>query len=95
MPRPVGVRHGSRFERQAAKLEPLYEEFCMPTPSVAPTTPKQQAQALINQLPDDATWQDVAEALAVIADIEAGLAESDAGLGVDTETLRKRFGLHE
>lgn len=29
----------------------------------------------------------------VIADIEAGLAESDAGLGVDTAALRKCFSL--
>jgi predicted transcriptional regulator len=56
---------------------------------------KQQAHALIDQLPDDATWHDVAEALALMEDIEAGLAESDAGLGVDTETLRKQFGLRE
>lgn len=67
----------------------------MPNPSTAPATLKQQAHALIDQLPDDATWHDVAEALAVIEDIEAGLAESDRGLGVDTATLRKRFGLRE
>jgi len=65
----------------------------MPTPSTAPL--KQQAHALIDQLPEDATWHDVAQALAMLEDIEAGLAESDAGLGVDTETLRKRFGLRE
>lgn len=58
-------------------------------------TLKQQAHALIDQLPDDATWHDVAEALAVVEDIEAGLAESDAGKGVDTATLRKRYGLPE
>jgi hypothetical protein len=58
-------------------------------------TLKQKAYDLIDQLPDDATWEDVAEALAVVEDIEAGLAESGAGLGVDTATLRKRFGLPE
>lgn len=66
----------------------------MPNPSAVPTL-KQQAHALIDQLPDDATWHDVAEALSVIEDIEAGIAESDAGRGVDTATLRKRFGLRE
>ncbi|MDR3416902.1 MAG: hypothetical protein P4L83_12015 [Nevskia sp.] len=35
-------------------------------------TLKQQAHALIDQLPDDATWHDVAEALAVIEDIRTG-----------------------
>lgn len=58
-------------------------------------TLKQQAHELIDHLPDTATWDDVAEALAVVRDIEAGLAESDAGLGVDTATVRKRFGLSE
>jgi len=59
------------------------------------STPKQKAHELIDHLPDDATWQDMAEALAVVGDIEAGLAESAADLGVDTATLRKRFGLVE
>jgi hypothetical protein len=62
--------------------------------NTAPTL-KQKAHALIDQLPDDATWHDMAEALAVVEDIEAGLTESDAGEGVDTATLRKRFGLPE
>jgi len=66
----------------------------MPNPSTAATL-KQKVHELADQLPDDATWKDVREALAVIEDIEEGLAESDAGLGVDTATLRKRFGLRE
>lgn len=66
----------------------------MPTPNAAPSF-KQKAHELIDQLPDDATWHDVTEALAVAENIEAGLAESDAGLGVDTATLRRHFGLSE
>lgn len=64
---------------------------------MAPTalTPKEQAHKLIDELPDNATWHDVTEALAVVEDIEGGLAESDAGLGADTTTLRKRFDLTE
>lgn len=67
----------------------------MPTPSTAPMTLKQQAHALIDQLPEDATWHDVADALTLIEDIEAGLADSDADRVVDTATLRKHFGLPE
>jgi hypothetical protein len=33
------------------------------------------------------------QAHALIEDIEVGLAEGDAGLGVDTATVRKRFGV--
>jgi predicted transcriptional regulator len=45
----------------------------MSTPT-APT-PKQRARALIDRLPDTATWDDVAQALAV----EEGLADLRAG----------------
>lgn len=66
----------------------------MPTPNAASSF-KQQAHALIDQLPEDATWHDMAEALALIEDIEAGLADSDADRVVDTATLRRHFGLPE
>jgi hypothetical protein len=64
----------------------------MPPPNAA-TTLEQKAHELIDSLPEDAAWRDVAEALAVVEDIEAGLAESDAGPGVDTDTLRRQYGL--
>ena len=67
----------------------------MPSASSSTPTLKQQAHALIDRLPEDATWHDMVEALAVVEDIETGLAESDAGLGVDTSALRKRFGFPE
>ena len=57
------------------------------------TTLKQQAHALIDQLPEHATWQDVAYVLSLIVDIEAGLVESYSALGDDIETMRKHFGL--
>ena len=57
------------------------------------TTIKQRARELIDQLPDDASWEDLAEAIALVADVEAGLSESDAGLGVETARLREDFGL--
>ena len=56
-------------------------------------TAKQRAHALIDELPDDAQWRDIVLALAIIDDIEAGLSESEAGQGVDTATLRERFGV--
>ena len=57
--------------------------------------PKQQAHRLIDQLPDSANWDDIAYALALVSDIEAGLADSDADRVVDTKALRARFGLPE
>jgi predicted transcriptional regulator len=46
-------------------------------------TPKQQARALIERLPDTATWTDVAEALA----LEEGLADVKAGRLVDGDQV--------
>ncbi len=61
----------------------------------AATNLKQRAHELIDQLPDESTLAEMAEPLAVVEDIEAGLAESDSGLGADTETLRKQYRVAE
>ena len=63
--------------------------------TTTPDTVKQRAHAVIDGLPDDAKWNDIVEALAVIEDVDAGLAESDLGLGGDTETLRRWYGVAE
>lgn len=50
---------------------------------------KQQAHQLIDQLPEGATWRDVAHRAAVRADAEEGLADIRAGRVVDgDEVLR-------
>lgn len=58
-------------------------------------TPKQQAHALLDDLPDDATWAELAYRLEVRADIEEGLADVKAGRVVRTAELRREFGLPE
>jgi predicted transcriptional regulator len=58
-------------------------------------TPKQQAHALIDALPDNATWTELAYRLEVRADIEAGLADVKAGRVVSTADLRHEFNLPE
>ena len=47
------------------------------------SSPKQQARDLIDRLPDTATWNDVAQALAV----EEGLADVRVGRVVDGEQV--------
>ncbi len=44
----------------------------------APTL-KEQAHAMIDQLPDDATWADAAHEFEIAAAIAQGLAEADRG----------------
>jgi len=54
---------------------------------------KRAAHQLIDQLPDNTTWDDVLYQMAVRRSIEIGLRESEAGNVVDTETVRAAFGL--
>jgi len=58
-------------------------------------TPKQQAHKLLDQLPDTATWQELAYQLEVRADIEEGLEDIKAGRVTPTGKLRQEFGLPE
>ena len=62
---------------------------------MASATVKQQVHELVDHLPDDVTWDDVVYRVAVRRSIEIGLHESESGKRVDTETLRREFGLSE
>jgi predicted transcriptional regulator len=54
-------------------------------------TTKQRAIQALQTLPDDATIDDAIERLCLIAKIEEGLRQSDAGLLIDHEEVEKRF----
>ena len=54
---------------------------------------KQEAHKLIDELPETATWDDLAERIWTIIDIEAGLADSAAGRVTDNAQVRREFGL--
>jgi predicted transcriptional regulator len=56
-------------------------------------TVKKKAQRLIEDLPEDATWDDLMYSIYVRQAIEAGLRDSDAGRVVSVEEVRARFGL--
>lgn len=60
----------------------------MPTPTV-----KEEAERLIEGLPDDATWDDLMQKIYVRQAIEAGLEDSEAGRTMDVKEVRKKFGL--
>ena len=62
--------------------------FYMPTAKV-----KEEAQRLIEELPDDATWDDLMQRIYVRQAIEAGLEDSEAGRTTDVNELRKKLGL--
>jgi len=56
---------------------------------------KEAARHLVENLPEDVTWDDLMYQIYVRQNIEAGLADSEAGRVVEVEEVRKRFGLAE
>ena len=60
----------------------------MPTTSV-----RDEARRLVEQLPADATWEDLLYEIYVRQSIEAGLEDCRAGRLVPVEEVRRRLGL--
>ncbi len=56
---------------------------------------KEEARRLVENLPEDVTWDDLMYRIYVRQAIEAGLADSDADRVVDVEDIRRSFGLSE
>ena len=56
---------------------------------------KEEAQRLIERLPDEATWEDIEHAIDVRKAIDAGLKDSREGRTIPHEEIRRRFGLNE
>lgn len=53
---------------------------------------KETAFKLINDLPEDATWDDLMYKIYVQQAIEAGLEDSDAGRTMSVRDVRVKFG---
>jgi predicted transcriptional regulator len=62
---------------------------------MASTLDKSVAKALIDNLPDGATWDDLMHEIYVRQRIERGMEDSRAGRGVTTDEVRKRLGLND
>ncbi len=54
---------------------------------------KEDAHRLIDQLPADATWDDLMHEIYVREAIEKGLSDSNAGRTKDVTEIRKKYGL--
>jgi hypothetical protein len=57
------------------------------------TSIKEEAKRLLENLPDDLTWDDLVHEIYLRQSIEAGLADSEAGKVVEASEVRKQFGL--
>jgi predicted transcriptional regulator len=56
---------------------------------------KAEAHKLIDQLPDDATWDQLAYHVEVRASIERGLADVRAGRTLSHDEIKREFGIRE
>jgi predicted transcriptional regulator len=56
---------------------------------------KQEARRFIEELSDDATWDDLMYKIYVRQAIEAGLEDSKAGRTIDVKEVRAKFGLSD
>lgn len=56
---------------------------------------KEDAHKLVDQLPPNATWDDLMHEIYVREAIEKGLEDSKCGRTKDVSEMRKRYGLPE
>lgn len=54
---------------------------------------KQEAQLLVDKLPENATWDDLMYKIYIRLAIESGLRDSEENRIVDIQEVRARFGL--
>ncbi|VTT97163.1 Uncharacterized protein OS=Calothrix sp. PCC 6303 GN=Cal6303_0919 PE=4 SV=1 [Gemmataceae bacterium] len=54
---------------------------------------KDQAHKLVDQLPDDATWDDLLYEIYVRQSIDAGIEDARAGRVTPVDELRQRLGI--
>ena len=54
-------------------------------------TIKEAAVRSIQELPEDATWEDIQERINFVAGVRKGLRELDEGKGIPHEKLREEF----
>lgn len=54
-------------------------------------TTKQIAIQTIQQLPDDATWDEIQERIRFVAGVRGALRELDEGKGIPHDQLREEF----
>ena len=76
---------GAAEKRVGIMAGPSYAE--MPA-----TSPKQVARRLVDQLDDDASFEDIHYKLYVVQQIERGLRDVEAGRTVSHESARKQLG---
>ena len=55
---------------------------------------KEEVRRLVDQLPENFTWDDLMHEIYVRQAIERGLADSEAGRTISVEDVRDKFGFN-
>jgi hypothetical protein len=58
-----------------------------------PISVKAEARRLVENLPDDATWDDIVYQMYVAQAVEAGLKDCQEGRTIPVSEVRRRLGL--
>ncbi|MDZ7758945.1 MAG: hypothetical protein U5L00_01625 [Desulfovermiculus sp.] len=58
------------------------------------TIQKDEAHKIIDNMPQNATWDDLIREIYIRQTIERGLADSNAGRTKDVYEIRAKYGLH-
>ncbi len=56
------------------------------------TSIKEEARRLVDELPEEATWEDLMERIYIHQTIDDGIEDSKAGRTIDVKEVRVRFG---
>jgi hypothetical protein len=59
------------------------------------STVKQEARRIIDELPENASWEDLVYRIYVRQSVEAGLRDAEAGRIESVVEVRRSFGLSE
>jgi predicted transcriptional regulator len=54
---------------------------------------KDEARKLVENLPEESTWDDLMRAIYERLKVEQGIVDAEAGRTVSNEEVRRRFGL--
>ena len=88
----IAAEHGNDLEAIVRALTELGLQFHLDAVMAQPTTRDRIVEAL-KDLPEDATFQDAIERLVLLAKIDIGLAELDAGKGIPHSEVKRRLGV--
>lgn len=98
----TGGRHGTPWGKSVKTavgllryLPAVILEETLISPRSEMDSAKKQAQDLIENLPDDVTWDELAYKIYVRRSIEQGIQAADEGRLRTEEDIRRRLGLDE